>query len=465
MTESSRFNIQRSLWPLASAGIALMVLAPANAAPFQSPDDPPDEIQLGGIVRDFRERTAPGGHPDFERQPDHGFGHYAGNIELLLGDDGKPVFTGNGYKVYSQWQDSQSRPIAPHLYNRRYTSGEGGDPEPPKHTTAILRDSDGVDAYEVSLIWAQFNPDGTSTWTYEVRELGAGKDLSHWALKLEPTHQVMPGTTEGYDFGLDGSTDFFGIKWDVDDAFTQGTFTIVLDQQYLGDVDWNGVLVKSGDGDDHEGLFVPTDELATTDSPFGPEPLLIIDPSLGDNEGAAGVADNGGIQSANSFDQWFHDDLGVNISAPLNLTLLRQPDGTYVFDDKLDAHYSELGGFFPIDDQLFGNPGGSPDHNFHFTFELHTQFTYDANGAQYFRFTGDDDVWVFVDGKLAIDLGGVHAAVDQYIDLTRFVLNDGETYTLDFFFAERHRTQSNFRITTNLILTGTSLPTVSAVYD
>ena len=165
------------------------------------------------------------------------------------------------------------------------------------------------------------------------------------------------------------------------------------------------------------------------------------------------------------FDQWFRDVLGVNISAPLHLTLLRQPDGTYVFDDKLDAHYSDLGGFFPIDDQLFGNPGGHPDHNFHFTFELHTQFTYHVDGARYFKFTGDDDVWVFIDGKLAIDLGGVHAAVDQYIDLTRLGLNDGETYTLDFFFAERHRTQSNFRITTNLILTGSSLPTVSQLYD
>ena len=103
MTESSHHRIQRSFSHLASAGIALMVLAPANAAPFQSPDDAPDEIRLGGIVRDFRARTMPGGHPDFERKSDHGFGHYAGNIGLRLGDDGKPVFTGNGYKVSSQW--------------------------------------------------------------------------------------------------------------------------------------------------------------------------------------------------------------------------------------------------------------------------------------------------------------------------------------------------------------------------
>lgn len=76
-------------------------------------------------------------------------------------------------------------------------------------------------------------------------------------------------------------------------------------------------------------------------------------------------------------------------------------------------------GFVPIDDRAFGNSGGSPDHNFHFTHELQATFTYNANGGQFFSFTGNDDVWVFIDAKLAIDLGGVHAAADQYIDLTR----------------------------------------------
>ena len=142
----------------------------------------------------------------------------------------------------------------------------------------------------------------------------------------------------------------------------------------------------------------------------------------------------------------------MNISQRLTLTLVRQENGHYVFDDKLDPKYQDLGGFFPIEDQLFGNPGGRPDRNFHFTVEMHMDFEYDADGDQFFKFTGDDDVWVFVNGELVIDLGGVHAAHDQYVDLNRLGLADGETYQLDFFFAERHRTQSNFRITTNLPL-------------
>ena len=155
----------------------------------------------------------------------------------------------------------------------------------------------------------------------------------------------------------------------------------------------------------------------------------------------------------------------MNLSRALTLTLTRDSDGKYIFDDKLDPLYRSRRGFFPIDDELLGNPGGSPDHNFHFTFELHTEFTYEASRENIFRFIGDDDVWVFIDGKLVIDIGGVHAAVDQYVDLNRLGLVDGETYTLDFFFAERHRTQSNFRIETNLKLENVGGPTITGGYD
>ncbi|MBL1216365.1 MAG: fibro-slime domain-containing protein [Planctomycetes bacterium] len=185
------------------------------------------------------------------------------------------------------------------------------------------------------------------------------------------------------------------------------------------------------------------------------------DPSKGDVAGRVYASvDPGGIESAMSFREWFRDTPGTNLSEPLNLTLERVggTDEQPVYSFMSDA-------FFPLDGKLLGNSGGAPDHNFHFTFELHTEFTYLAGSGQVFSFYGDDDVWVYVNDDLVIDIGGVHAKVQQVVELDRLGLEDGKTYPLDFFFAERHRTQSNFRIDTTLVLSNKDLPTVSAAYD
>jgi len=151
---------------------------------------------------------------------------------------------------------------------------------------------------------------------------------------------------------------------------------------------------------------------------------------------------------------------------PIDITLVRQPNSdVYTFDDKETPEYVATGGFFPINGQLFGNSAGE-NKNFHFTYELATEFMYNRGTGQVFTFTGDDDVWVFIDGRLVIDIGGVHSAVSQTIDLDRLDwLTDGQTHSLKFFFAERHRTQSNFRIDTTLNLRNAQLPRVSGMFD
>ena len=177
------------------------------------------------------------------------------------------------------------------------------------------------------------------------------------------------------------------------------------------------------------------------------------------------------------FNQWYNDKDNT-INRPFLHDLLFTPvtgqPGMYQFVDST---------FFPLDNALipgttrpipghpttsFGqNSDNNTNHNFGFTMEFHAKFTYFAQtptrAAQKFNFKGDDDVWVFVNGKLAIDLGGVHGALTDAITFdaataASFGLLDGQSYFLDFFFAERHVTQSNCIITTSLQLETQKLP-------
>jgi fibro-slime domain-containing protein len=195
-------------------------------------------------------------------------------------------------------------------------------------------------------------------------------------------------------------------------------------------------------------------------------PKSYISAKTGDRAGAKASSTGGSLHTSADFAKWYTDVPGVNQSATIPITLVRQPNSNrYVFDDTLDPTYQSKGGFFPINGQLYGNYS-STGKNFHFTYMIETQFTHQANQGSVFTFTGDDDVWVFIDGKLVIDLGGVHSAVQQTIELDRLNwLVNGETYSLKFFFAERHTTQSNFRIETTLNLHNVSPPPTSALAD
>ena len=297
-----------------AAGFLVLAAGVASMAPASRTSDPyanlPATLSLTGVVRDFRERSVTGGHPDFERPPSAGFGHFVNMVNDNLGSEGKPAMRGTagGNKLTANFRDSSGRNRVP---NKEYISARSGDA--------------------------------------------------------------------------------------------------------------NGTIASSG---------------------------------------------GGALTTAANFDQWFRDVPGVNLSRQQTLTLVRQPNSNvYSFNDRTDAGFANRGGFFPINGELFGNSAGN-DRNFHFTFELETQFIYEREKGQVFTFTGDDDVWVFIDGKLVVDIGGVHGAVSQSIELDRLGwLQDGREYQLKFFFAERHRTASNFRIDTTMVLRSIEPPAPSALFD
>jgi len=141
------------------------------------------------------------------------------------------------------------------------------------------------------------------------------------------------------------------------------------------------------------------------------------------------------LSSQGNFNEWYNNVRGKNKEEHVTLHMTRTAAGTLVMDSP---------NFFPLDgkgfrDEVFG-------HNYFFTMEMHHTFVY--KGGERFTFFGDDDFWVFINGQLALDLGGTHTPLEETIDLDKLGLTRGRRASLDLFYAERHTKKSSLRIET-----------------
>ena len=135
------------------------------------------------------------------------------------------------------------------------------------------------------------------------------------------------------------------------------------------------------------------------------------------------------------------------------------------------------GYFWPIDKEgydsssLYGNTTNVVDasgtQNGNFALVGTAQFTYKEN--DYFYFSGDDDVYLFINGKLALDLGGAHGVCYKEINLSdldadTYGLVAGEVATFTFFYMERCSDNSNFSMRTNIDLVVSSIDVEKKAY-
>ena len=161
------------------------------------------------------------------------------------------------------------------------------------------------------------------------------------------------------------------------------------------------------------------------------------------------------VDSQDNFKTWYRDsDFSKKF---IDKLLLTDVGGVYTYDNSA---------FFPLDNRgwaadplhpetLYAGDVGAELHNFEFTSEVHYWFSYDAAKGATLSFRGDDDVWVFVAGRLVVDLGGVHGKVEggvmlspATVDTANMPLNliQDKVYEIDVFQAERNPTGSNYKL-------------------
>ena len=176
-----------------------------------------------------------------------------------------------------------------------------------------------------------------------------------------------------------------------------------------------------------------------------------------------------GCDLTESIDYWFYPAVVAKDAAGnqyTNVTCrdveLNMTDDGFWLGQKDDN--SPEGGFFLLDDFEYLDPetktvknpmfdqetGHGKKHNFGFTMKVQAKFVYVK--GQYFEFYGDDDVWVFINNRLVVDIGGQHGQQRGSVNLDTLGLVEGTEYPFHIFYVERHTGSSNFMMRTSMDL-------------
>lgn len=187
---------------------------------------------------------------------------------------------------------------------------------------------------------------------------------------------------------------------------------------------------------------------------------------------------------------------GMAVDAYKSIVLTDNGTGTYSFEagysgnpkyvdyDRTNGTISQgtggtaTVGFYPLENLGYEQPGlltktsviDGNNRNGDFTLRGESQFVYNKDSKLYFTFTGDDDVYMYINGVLALDLGGAHGRNSKTVNLndldaTKYGLKEGQVATFTFFYMERCSDASTFGIKTNMELVQRDINVEKKAYD
>lgn len=151
-----------------------------------------------------------------------------------------------------------------------------------------------------------------------------------------------------------------------------------------------------------------------------------------------------------------------------------QNGDSYKLTKVIDQNENQLAaagnGFFPLDN-VSRSEKSDNDHNYFFGMRYDVTFKIgDYVGPLNYTFTGDDDLWVVLDGKkIVIDLGGIHDAATKKVNLWDYVKGEDKEkeHTLTILYMERGAYLSNcqmeFTLPSARISEVTNVPTTDLV--
>lgn len=489
----------------AAAPVVFGALAGLTLGCAAMAQDGSTDLMLTATIRDFAS-----GHPDFCKT--HTVGRYwvEGSVAPMLGPTGRPAYTAQGHRITSPGLDAAGNPIAGSLIDATpvlaaapavvlqyppviannakidsYNADIGpyggtnvgsaptigtGQPMPevivptiPQYVEKFIRDGNSASTLSKSFRCKEFAVRNSHRLTivgkvtviatdlfavenFSRIELAPGAQLTVYALKevrFKNNTQVNMNTWDPARFALYtlGSADL-----ELQES-TRVCATIVCPDGRVvlnNNCDLFGwVTSESMSLANNSGLHVPTE-------PEGPACAVNVD----DTPPVLGAADTANVTSAQTHGQWYQDVPGVNQSSQGRLLFSKDEAGVWEF---------EADDFRPIDGELLNE--GQAGANRNFTLDLDGRFTYTPCGGQFFEFEGDGDALVYIDGELVLELSGNNAGVRQRLDLDRLGLDPNAPHRLQFFYAQRSCSPSQFHVRTTVTLDTTyqvEKPSISA---